>query len=240
MIEGKSVGIIIPAAGRGKRMGGGKSKQFLDLNGSPVIIHTLRLFQRLEEVDLIIIAAAREAIPEIVAMQGEHGLTKIAAVVPGGEERQESVWNALERLSGYETAIVGVHDAVRPFATGPLVREVLRAALDHGASISAVRPKETVKLGIEGRHLLTTPPRETLWMAQTPQAFHTALLVEAFKKANTEHFVGTDEASLVERLGCEVRIVQGSYDNIKITTPEDMELAEVISKRLIRAGIDSL
>jgi len=236
MIEENRVGVIIPAAGRGTRMGGARSKQFLDLDGVPILLHTLRCFERLDEVDLIIIAAAPEAIPELVALQREHGLAKIARIVPGGKERQDSVWNALEAMRSFPVTITAVHDAVRPFASPQLIRRVLHAAVTHGAALAAVRPKETVKIGTPDGTVHATPPRETLWLAQTPQAFRFTLLVEAFRKAMAEQFYGTDEASLVERLGQEVRIVEGSYDNIKITTPDDLEVAKLIAKRVNTAG----
>lgn len=234
MIRGKKVGVIIPAAGKGTRMGSDLRKQFLQLAGEPVILHTLRCFQSLAEIDVVIVAASDDAVSTIMDMKQIFGLSKLQEVVQGGAQRQDSVWNGLQAMKHHAVQLVVVHDAVRPFVSQNLIYRVLTSACDNQASIPAVRPKETVKMAMNQNGSLSTLQRENLWLAQTPQVFNSDLLYRAFLKANADHYYGTDDASLVEYLGESIHIVEGSYDNIKITTPEDLELGEIIIKRLKR------
>jgi 2-C-methyl-D-erythritol 4-phosphate cytidylyltransferase len=155
---------------------------------------------------------------------------KVRAVVPGGEERQDSVRLALASAVAGGAGIVMVHDGARPFVDGELIAKVAEAALASGAALAAVRPKDTVKIAGAAAGTITTPERASCWLAQTPQAFRTEVFVEAAERAFVDRFRGTDDVALVERLGVKVVIIEGSYRNIKITTPEDVEIAEILLK----------
>ena len=233
MIDDKQVSVVIPAAGAGKRMGGPRAKQFLELQGKPILLLTLERFETAPEVDGIVIAAAPEELEAVRVLVRTHGLHKVRAVVAGGKERQDSVWNALKECA---CNIVLVHDAVRPFVSHHLISAVATAAARTGAALAAVAPKETIKISDGAGMVLSTPERSHLSVAQTPQGFAYPILVEAFQQAQKEGFYGTDDASLVERIGVHVSLVEGSYDNIKITTPEDVALAEQILARVTQGG----
>ena len=231
MIQEKKVGVVIPAAGRGRRLGGAQSKQFLELDGKPIIVHAVEQFNSSPEIDVIIIVVDSLHGEQMRKLIKDHHLTKVSNVVCGGDERQDSVWNALQAFKEQHIDIVIVHDAVRPFIDGTLIRNVLHAAINDRAAVVAVRPTETLKYSEDDLFIHETPKREYLWVAQTPQAFHFKVLYNAYERAFVEQFRGTDDASLVERLGVKVRIVEGSYENIKITTSEDLERALLILRR---------
>lgn len=231
MTHGVRTGVIIPAAGRGTRMGGAAGKQFLPVAGVPLIVRTLLLFERAPEVDCIVIAAREEEFARLSALIAGHGIRKALPPVAGGNERQDSVAAALGHPALADAGLIAVHDAVRPFLPPSLLGQLLAAALETGGAIPAVRPKETVKVGTPLGAVASTPPRETLWLAQTPQVFRAEILRGAFAAARNDRFLGTDEASLVERTGATVRIIEGSYENIKLTTPEDFRLAEILAAR---------
>ncbi len=230
MWNGKKVGAIIPAAGQGTRMGGARAKQFLDLNGKPVLIHSTERFQISLEIDVIILVAAEDARPEIEALVDLHHLTKVAGVVIGGKERQDSVWNGLQTMAQEEPHIVLVHDAVRPLVSGEIIRNVCAAAWEFGAAVPGVTPTDTIKQIDGDKAVLSTLQRSGLRMIQTPQGFTIDLLLKAYTKATRERFYGTDDASLVERMGVKIMVVEGSYENIKITTPEDLKFAGFMLK----------
>jgi 2-C-methyl-D-erythritol 4-phosphate cytidylyltransferase len=237
---------IIPAAGLGTRMASatgvkGKkpsaSKQFLELNGIPVLIHTLRSFSNCAQVHEIFVALRKNEIePFRARLQREAPeiLKRNPVLVEGGESRQESVSNALAAVSATAEDIVLVHDAVRPFVSEEIIAQVIAAAQNYGAAIAGVPAVDTVKQverTAEGALITATIPREKIVMAQTPQGFRYEVLKKAFAEAAADGFVGTDEASLVERAGGRVAVVMGSHRNIKITTPADLELAEFYSRR---------
>ncbi len=223
--------VIIPAAGLGTRMSapGGKSKQFAELNGVPIIIHTLRKFAAVPEVDEIYIATRK---PESEAfesrLQQEH-FAKPIHIVEGGEHRQQSVGSALAALKAAKEDIILVHDAVRPFVDAEIIGNVIEAAKKTGAAIAAIPAFDTIKQvdrTSEGAVVNATIPREHIVLVQTPQGFRYHVLKKAFDEADRDGFLGTDEASIVERSGHEVSVVMGSRRNIKITTPDDLDLAE--------------
>ena len=224
------VSVILPAAGLGTRMGREKSgasrKQFLVLEGAPVLVHTIRKFLKCPSVDEIVVALRLEDLEWARGLiQAEHP-SKPVRVVEGGDSRQESVRNALASLPP-DTDLVAVHDAVRPFVSRDLVEKVIQEAARHGAAIVGVVPVDTVKQVHKDR-VRSTLSREHLVLAQTPQVFRLDLIQRAFAKAHEDNFTGTDEASLIERLEeIEVRVVQGSDRNIKITKPNDIELAQI-------------
>ncbi len=231
MFKNKKIGVVIPAAGKGTRMGSSQSKQFLLLNDKPIIIHTLERFQSSKEIDCIVLAVDTTDIFTIEDLVIKHNLTKVCEVVAGGLERQDSVWNGLKCLKSRAPNFVLIHDAVRPFVTHRMINLILEAVVESSAAITAVRIKDTVKNSIDGIFISETLNRENLWLAQTPQAFDYELISRAFVKAHQEHFYGTDDASLVERIGVRVSLVEGSYRNIKITTPEDLDTAQYFARR---------
>jgi 2-C-methyl-D-erythritol 4-phosphate cytidylyltransferase len=234
------VSVILPAAGLGTRMGREKSgtsrKQFMLLEGAPILIHTIRKFLRCPSVSEIVVALRAEDIDWARGLIHQEHPGKPVRVVEGGESRQQTVENALASLSP-DTGLVAVHDAVRPFIDSALVERVIAEAAVTGAAILGIVPVDTVKQ-VQRNKIRSTLPREHLVMAQTPQVFRFDLLQRAFEAARADSFTGTDEASLVERLEqAEVSVVQGSDRNIKITRPSDMELARLfLSEELTAAG----
>jgi 2-C-methyl-D-erythritol 4-phosphate cytidylyltransferase/2-C-methyl-D-erythritol 2,4-cyclodiphosphate synthase len=230
---------IIPAGGSGKRLKSHIAKQYLLLDSEPVLVQTLRAFQNSPDIDGIILALPSEDIVHIRQELAEnYGLTKVVNVVAGGQERQDSVKNCLDAVAG-ECGIVVIHDAVRPFVTEELISKVVEAARVTGAAIAGVKTKDTIKEIKDDGMIGRTVPRNKLWLAQTPQAFEFGLLKEAYRAAYEENFYGTDDASLVERMGKEVKIIEASYENIKITTNEDMQIADALMKERNKAGLRS-
>jgi len=218
---------LVPAAGMGKRMGVGFNKQYILLGGQPIVGRTLQVFERLPLVDEIHVIVPEEEIPycrEHVVRAG--GFTKVRSVLAGGKERQNSVLNGLRALDGCaEDDVVVIHDGVRPFVTAEMVERSVEVAGEFDGALVAVPAKDTVKM-VEDGVIVDTPPRERIWLAQTPQTFRYGVIRAAHEVADAERFLGTDDASLVERLGRQVHVVSGDYRNIKLTTPEDLMLAE--------------
>ena len=246
--------VIIPAAGLGTRMAPmpsalvssnkdaktkkpHPSKQFTDLAGTPILIHTLRKFSAVDAVTEIWIALREnelEGFRERLADEVKAGLKKTLTLVIGGEHRQESVANALNAITAAPDDIVLVHDAVRPLVTPEIIHDVIEAAKKYGAAIAGLPAIDTVKQverTAEGAIVKATIPRAGVVLAQTPQGFHYSVIKKAFDEAAADGFTGTDEASLAERSGHEVAVVMGSPRNIKITNPADMELAEFYLRR---------
>jgi 2-C-methyl-D-erythritol 4-phosphate cytidylyltransferase len=226
---------IIAAGGRGTRMGGGAGsapKQFLEIAGTPVVVHTLRRFEACSTVAEVIVVVPRSEVQAFLEFAEKFGLRKTARVVAGGETRTESVWRGLEAVRAAGVGVVAVHDAVRPLVTPEEIDATVRAAEATGAAILAARAVDTVKEsdGAEPARVARTPDRSRLWHAQTPQCFRYDLLRRAYESARASGFEATDDSSLVERLGVPVRIVEGSARNIKITSPQDFALAEVMMK----------
>jgi 2-C-methyl-D-erythritol 4-phosphate cytidylyltransferase len=235
--------VISPAAGLGTRMApipSGKkaapSKQFTELAGTPILIHTLRKFAASPEVNEIYVALRGNEIDSFqsrLKKEAADVLQKKVEFVEGGEHRQQSVANAIAAIKAASDDLVLVHDAVRPFVTEEIIREVVQATAKYGAAIAGMPAVDTVKQverTADGALIKTTIPREKVVMAQTPQGFRYDVLKKAFDEAAADGFLGTDESSLVERSGHEVAVVMGSPRNIKITTPGDMELAEFYIK----------
>lgn len=227
---------IIPAAGLGTRMApGGKraqpSKQFFEINGAPIVIHTLRVFARNQQISQILVALRPNEMERFRQQLEKEKLADKVEVVAGGEHRQESVANALASLKAAKDDIVLVHDAVRPLVDDEIIGNVIREVEKHGAAIAGLPAVDTIKQverTADGAIITSTIPRERVVQAQTPQGFRYQLIKHAFDSATADGFIGTDEASLVERLGENVAVVMGSARNIKITTPADMELAEFL------------
>jgi 2-C-methyl-D-erythritol 4-phosphate cytidylyltransferase len=226
MYGNKHVGVIIAAAGSSTRMGGAVKKQFLELAGKPIWMHAVEKFDSCPQSNSIVLAAPADSLSSL--RQQASAFQKVRMVVAGGAHRQDSVRNALESMKTFSPDVILVHDAVRPFISSNLIQEIIKAAEQHGAAIPAVLPKETVKVSDGNSFVKATEDRDALWLAQTPQGFQSALLYRAFDRAAHDGFYGTDEASLVERIGVKVKIITGSYENIKITTPEDLRYAEFV------------
>jgi 2-C-methyl-D-erythritol 4-phosphate cytidylyltransferase len=227
------VAVILPAAGLGTRMGrqtaetsGTSRKQFMLLDGSPILLHTIRKFGSCPSVTEIVVALRREDFAWVEEMLAGERLPKPVRIVAGGDSRQQSVENALQALAP-DVDLVAVHDAVRPFVEPDVIENTIREAGESGAAIVGIVPVDTVKQ-VKRNKIHGTIPRERLVLAQTPQVFRHDLLTRAFAKAREDGFNGTDESSLVERLEqVEVSVVPGSDRNIKITKPSDMDLARL-------------
>ncbi len=227
---------IIPAAGLGTRMvppgkKGLPSKQFFEINGTPILIHTLRVFARNQQVTHIVVALRQNEMEQFSRRLEKERLAAKVQLVEGGEHRQDSVANALASLKASADDVVLVHDAVRPFVDDEIISNVIHEVQRHGAAIAGLPAIDTIKQvdrAAEGAIVTSTIPRERVVQAQTPQGFRYELIRRAFDSAITDGFTGTDEASLVERLGESVWVVMGSSRNIKITTPADLELAEFL------------
>ena len=230
MLEGKNIGVVIAAAGSGTRMGLKQAKQFLELDGKPVLVHSLAAFQRSPVVDHIVVSARREDIETVRSWVTARSLSKVLHIVEGGQQRQDSVWNGIQIMKNHPTDILLVHDAVRPFIDLQLISSVTAAACSFGAAVPGVQLKDTIKSASEEGFVRNTLDRRGIWLIQTPQAFQFHLLWKAYEAAMTNGFYGTDDAALAERCGQKVKIVEGNSMNIKITTPEDFALAEQIAR----------
>jgi len=219
---------LIPAAGMGRRMGASINKQYLMLGGLPIVARTISVFERSPLIDAIYLVIPADEIPYCQ----EHvidacGFRKVAAIVPGGKERQHSVLNGLNAMTGNvaDSDVVLIHDGVRPLVTQEMLSESIAVAKERDCALVGVPVKDTIKRVHDGI-VLDTPMREDLWQAQTPQSFRFGIIHAAHLAAEAAGFVGTDDASLIERTGGEVCIIRGDYRNIKITTPEDLIMAE--------------
>jgi 2-C-methyl-D-erythritol 4-phosphate cytidylyltransferase len=227
---------IIAAGGSGRRMGVGKPKQYLLLGGIPILVHTLKIFQESQAVDAIFLIVpagdTEDARREFVL---SYGLSKVNRILAGGPKRQDSVRNGLSALTA-DCGLVVIHDGVRPFISGALIAAVVEGAKRDGAVAVGVPVKDTVKQVDPAGSVMKTLDRDSLWLTQTPQAFRRDIIEEAYDKARHNGFYGHDDAILVEQIGVRVRMIPGSYDNIKITTQEDLAIAEVLLKRCRRGG----
>ncbi|MGA1839631.1 MAG: 2-C-methyl-D-erythritol 4-phosphate cytidylyltransferase [bacterium] len=231
-----SVKVIIPAAGSGKRIRGDMPKQYMLLAGLPLLAHTALKFQKSALVDEIILVVRKDDLGWVRDnILANNNLTKVAKVVGGGAQRQDSVACGLQEI--YDTSsgddIVIVHDGARPFVDQKKIEESINESKKRGACILGLRIRETLKRVDKSGIIQGTMPSKDLWIAQTPQVFKLSLIKEAYVLAKREGFYGTDEASLVERLPHDIKVIEGSFWNIKITYPEDFQLAE----QFIKTGI---
>jgi 2-C-methyl-D-erythritol 4-phosphate cytidylyltransferase len=220
---------VIASAGMGLRLGGRK-KNYLEIAGRPVLAHTLSAFEKSPLVGGVVVVVPASDIDYCeTRIVKRFGFKKVLKVIPGGKERQDSVACALDVL-GSEWEVVVVHDGARPLVTPEIIDKTIRAAYRSGAAVTAVELKDTVK-EVTGGKVKRTIPRDRLRAVQTPQGFRLDLLKEAYKRAAEQGLMATDDSSLVEGLGEKVKVIEGSYENIKITTEEDVELAEVFLRR---------
>ncbi|HIE43335.1 MAG TPA: 2-C-methyl-D-erythritol 4-phosphate cytidylyltransferase [Candidatus Omnitrophica bacterium] len=225
------VTVIVPAAGKGIRMNHSLPKQFLPIGGKPILAHTLLNLNRIPDVDSIIVVVNEGRIrwcrEKVV---NRFGIEKVKKVIKGGSTRQQSVSNGLKSLEE-STRIVVIHDGARPFITVDILRRVVDKAKRYGAAICAIPVQDTLKKVADNTQVESTSNRNSLWLVQTPQAFLSSLLLKAYEKALTDGYEGTDDSAVVERLPHPVKIVEGSPLNIKVTTPQDLILAEAILER---------
>lgn len=218
-----SFGVVLAAAGMGKRMRSTEPKQFIDLEGKPVLYHSVGVFHRIPEIEEIIVVASADDIPRTKEILRDFPNLQVVA---GGRERQESVYYGLKALNRCNYVLI--HDAARPFVSVDLVYELMRQVERLDAVIPAVPVKDTIKMVDDKREVISTPPRESLWAVQTPQAFRHSAILAAHLRAQDERFLGTDDAMLMEWLGEKVTVIEGEYTNIKLTTPEDLQVGRNI------------
>ncbi|MFH1860507.1 MAG: 2-C-methyl-D-erythritol 4-phosphate cytidylyltransferase [bacterium] len=224
---------IIVAAGDGKRMGSKVKKPYLDLAGRPLLFYTLRNiigFPLISGIVLVVggglIDYCQHEVVEAFMIDG------VVNIIEGGAERQDSVYHGLKALPE-DADLVMIHDGVRPFVSCKIIEETIAAAVEYGAAITGVRVKDTIKLVDESHRVVQTVNRTGLWAVQTPQVFKAKLLRDCYDKAMDKGFYGTDDASIVEWAGFEVKIVEGEYENIKITTPFDLMVAEAMMEKVV-------
>ena len=230
MLAPVRVAALVVAAGRGERFGQALPKAFVPLAGRPLVLHAVEALSAVQAVHCIQPVVAAEQLERAAALFRERPVSaKLVPAVAGGAERQDSVRAGLAALP-VEVELVAVHDAARALVRPAAVERVIDAAGRHGAAILAVPARDTIKR-VAGGRVVETPARASCWAAQTPQVFRTEVLREAHEKAAAERFVGTDDAELVERLGVSVEVVEGDADNLKLTHPEDLALAEQLLAR---------
>ncbi len=221
------VSAIIVAAGQSRRMGGDTSKQFILIDGVPVIVRTLKAFEIAERIREVVIAARQEDIPQMYALIQDYEITKVKQIITGGETRQESVFRAIAQVD--ENAdFLAIHDGARPLIRPQEIDLAVSAAVEHGAAALGVPVKDTVKQVDADGKIVDTPERSALWAVQTPQVFSRALYLRAAEQAGEAAAQLTDDCQLIERTGAPVYLVRGAYANLKITTPEDVFAAEGI------------
>ena len=228
---------VVLAAGVGKRMGGDVAKQYMLLGGKPVLWYALNCFQSAERIDEVILVVGKGEIPYATREFVEkYGFTKVTKVIEGGAERYLSVWEALKTMERKTEGFVFIHDGARPFVTHKIIEDTYRAAKAHGGSVAAMPVKDTIKIADEEGFAKDTPNRKTVWMVQTPQVFERERIVTAYESMieslpvlTVKGVQITDDAMVMETMtGEKVKLVQASYENIKITTPEDMKIAECL------------
>lgn len=223
--------VIIAASGTGKRMKSAIAKQYIALKGRTVLSYTIEAFNSSEYIDEIIVVCGSNDIgyvsEEIV---NKNGYDKVISVTAGGMERQDSIYNGLKRVSP-DCDVVLIHDGVRPFIEGKYIKKLAEAAMEYGGCVMGVRVKDTIKVCDKNNYITGTPDRTTLWAAQTPQCFRYDIIMTAYEKAFEDGFYGTDDSMLAERTGVKIKMIEGSYDNIKLTTPEDLYMGEIILEK---------
>lgn len=221
--------LILPAGGSGKRFGHELPKQFHLLAGKPLIIRTVETFVGIDGIKSIIVPVHHEYNAYFKKLVAEYDMTDKVCVLDGGDERQDSVYNALQTKEARDSEVILIHDAVRPFVSKELIERLINLALEIGGAVPGLEPKETIR-AIEGDMSYSTPDRVRLRSIQTPQVFRRELIVEAYRKAYIDKFRATDDASLFEYCGFEYLIVEGEERNLKITTALDFTLAEIFQK----------
>ena len=223
--------VIIVSAGSGKRMGGKVPKQYIKIKEIPVLARTVSCFQNCKKIDEIVIVTGKNEIEFCEKeIKNKYNFNKVKKIIVGGKERQESVFNGLKALDN-NTDIVLIHDGVRPFIKENDIKKIIDDTIKYDCCVLGVKVKDPVKICNENNYISSTPDRNSLWIAQTPQSFKYDLIMRAHKKAVSDGYTGTDDSVLTERIGCKVKITEGSYDNIKITTQEDLYFSKAIIEK---------
>ncbi|WP_373600632.1 2-C-methyl-D-erythritol 4-phosphate cytidylyltransferase [Paraclostridium bifermentans] len=223
-------GVVIVAAGTGSRMNADINKQFIKLNDKEVIVHTIEKFYKNKNINDIVVVIRedeQEYFNENIINKYKFNNIKIAY---GGKERQDSVYNGIKKLDD-NCDVILIHDGARPFVTNSIIENAIKEAKQHNAVVVGVKVKDTIKVVGENGNVIDTPNRSYLWSVQTPQVFKCDVITKAYEDAYNNNYYGTDDAMLVERIGYDIKMVEGSYDNIKITTPEDLNFGEQILKK---------
>jgi len=218
---------VVPSAGRGKRIKSRIQKPYLNLGGKPVLAHTLEALNSSSSIDDIIVAVDKNAITKAKKIIDRYKIRKVTAVVQGGRRRSESVYNCL-KLVDTGCDYVVIHDGARPFIDEGTIKRALNAAKKGGASVAGVPLVPTIKVVDKNLNVVSTPPRHRFWITQTPQVFKRDLILKAYRSFGARKMDPTDDSTLVESMGVKVKMVMGSYRNIKITTPEDIKLAKAL------------
>ena len=219
--------VIIPAGGKGKRGGTATPKQYLRFHGKELIVYTLEIFQRNNLVDEIIISAELPYFTLLNKITKDYNLTKISQLIEGGEERQDSVYNALKAIKADDNDLVAVHDAARPMLSDPILTKAINTAKEKGNALVCLKARDTL---LKGDHIVKEYiDRSEIYYAQTPQIFRYKDLKKAMKKAYEKNFIGTDESMLIKELGIDINIVEGSMLNFKVTTMTDIEMFEKLT-----------
>lgn len=249
MYNNKRVAVIVAAAGKGTRLGGSIPKQFLKIGGVPVLVKTLRAFEALDEVDYICVVTNEEYVAYCREMIDEAGITKVSQVVPGGKQRQDSVYNALMEVNRKHPGVeyVLIHDGARPYVSEDVIKNVINSTAQTGAAVACVAMKNSIRHMSGGSS--KSMDRSQFFAVQTPQGFRKADLIRSYEEAMRDNYYGTDDAELVERAGFTIDLVDGEYQNIKITTKEDLPMenrvgtgydvhALVEGRKLILGGVE--
>ena len=223
--------VIILAAGKGKRMGANKNKQFIEIMNKPILYYTIKAFENNDSIDEIVLVASKEEISYCKAQIVEkYSFKKVLKIIEGGKERQNSVLNGLKSMN--DTDIVLIHDGARPFVSDDIINNCVKYANIYGATACGVLPKDTIKVRDDSNFSLSTPKRENLFAVQTPQGFKYDLILQCHKNVENDNKIVTDDTMVVESYGNKVYLYDGSYNNIKITTPEDLIMAEKLINNL--------
>ena len=230
MFKGLDISAIIVAAGKSRRMGNGLDKQYMAIGNIPVLARTLIAFEGIESIDRIVLVVEADKIEYCTEnIVKKYDINKVVKIVPGGDKRQQSVMNGLGCIKDI-SGIVITHDGARPFITSKIIEKSIEEAYINGAAVCAVPVKDTIKVSDSNLFIKDNPQRDSLYAVQTPQTFRYEILYNAHVQALKDGFTGTDDAVLVSRIGVKVKLFEGCYENIKITTPEDIYIAEAILK----------
>jgi len=224
MYNNRKIAVIVAAAGKGTRLGSQVPKQYLKIGGEPVILKTLKAFESLDAIDHIYIVTNEQYVDHCQQIVDDNGIDKVDAIVKGGRERQDSVYNAIQEINRRRPGVsyVLIHDGARPFVSRDVIINVIKAMMEKDAAVACVAMKDSIRrIGDEGS---CSVDRSDYFSVQTPQGFKKSVLIEAYDKALKEGYYGTDDASLVERAGHKIELVEGDYQNIKITTKEDLPM----------------
>jgi 2-C-methyl-D-erythritol 4-phosphate cytidylyltransferase len=226
-----NVSVVIPAGGTGTRMNNELPKQFIKLNNIPIIIKTIKLFDNIDEISSIVVPIHYEWLDYTKELIKKFSCNKVKDILIAGKERQDSVNIGINNNYIKDTDLVLIHDAVRPFASKEMIYKLIETATDCGTAIPIIKPTDSIKQIDNKENVLKTLDREYIGLVQTPQAYKTSIIIAAYQKAYNSRYKGTDESSLVEFFGYNVKYITGELNNIKITSPLDLQLANILDKK---------